>query len=152
MGAHIIPNGMVYVGHPNSPSAAGLGCVIDPSLRIVLPIRGGASEEIGYWPSYQSITPSARGAFLQWLSSGKSDPDVGIGYVFLYFYGLERRLLVDRPASDEEAVLVGEIQRLRSIYAGNGSFESYSSKLIEAVAFFCLTAVTSPSARVTHRI
>nr|WP_276556854.1 TerB N-terminal domain-containing protein [Rhodoblastus acidophilus] len=135
VGAHTIPNGMVYIGHPDSPYAAGLGCVIDPSLTIALPIRSGSSEEMGYWPSYQSITPSARGAFLQWLSSGKSDPNIGIGYVFLYFYGLERRLLIDRPDSDEEAVLVEEIQRLRSIYAGNGSFDSYSRKLIEAVAF-----------------
>ena len=40
---------------------------------------------MGYWPSYSSISPEARAAYLGWLSTGKSDPQADIGYVFLYF-------------------------------------------------------------------
>lgn len=135
VGAHSILNGMVYVGQSSSQNEAGAGCVIDPSLAVAPPLGGNVSEQMGYWPSYQSITPSARGAYLQWLSSGKLNPDIGIGYVFLYFYGIERRLLVDRPDADEETLLLAEVGRLRSIYSRNGSFDGYSRRLIEAVDF-----------------
>jgi hypothetical protein len=135
VGGHSISNGMVYIGEPGSRYDSGAGCIIDPSLPVAPPIGGDVSEQMGYWPSYQSITPTARGAYLRWLSSGKSNPNVAIGYVFLYFYGLERRLLVDRCAADEEELLLAEIVRLRSLYARNHSFDSYSQRLIEAVEF-----------------
>jgi hypothetical protein len=135
VGEHSIFNGMVYTGGPSSRYDPSAGCIIDPSLHVAPPIGGDVSEQMGYWPSYQSITPTARGAYLRWLSSGKSNPDIAIGYVFLYFYGLERRLLVDRCAADEEALLLAEVVRLRSVYSRNRSFDAYSRRLIEAVEF-----------------
>jgi len=48
-----------------------------------------------YWPSYCEVSPRARAAYLRWLEDGRRDESTYIGYVFLFFYGLERRLLGD---------------------------------------------------------
>ena len=127
---HTITGGMVYIGSVTAGALSGTGCVIDPALAVAT-----ESEQVpalGYWPAYADIAPACRGAYLRWLAAGKCQPDADIGYIFLYFYGLERRLLVDRPPTDERAALVAEVERLRSVYAGNHSFEGYSRRLIEA--------------------
>jgi len=58
----------------------------------------------------------ARRQGLRWLVDGRQDPNCYIGYVFLYFYGLERRLLVDGRASPAAAAeresLLAEVRRL----------------------------------------
>lgn len=138
---HAIADGMVYVGRflaadPNGEAWAAREP--DPSLiNPDLPISAAAPDLVGstmtYWPSYAAIQPAARAAYLRWLSTGKSDPQAYIGYVFLYFYGLERRLFVDRASPDEAGRLVAEVERLRAIYAGNGSFDRYSRALLDAV-------------------
>ena len=125
----VIADGMIYVGKSGSHGPEGAGCVIDPSLPI------GPAEKataLGYWPSYGDITAACRSVYLQWLSDGRRRPETDIGYVFLFFYGLERRLLVDRPAAQEASALIAEIHRLRSIYGANNSFEGYSRRLIGA--------------------
>lgn len=130
---HTILDGMVYIGQTTPYQSDGNGCVIDPSLPVSAPTQGSGVDKLGYWPSYKGISAASRGIYLDWLSSGKSTPDIDIGYVFLYFYGLERRLLIDRPPPDEEALLIDEVARLRSIYSGNGSFDGYSRRLIETI-------------------
>ena len=89
---------------------------------------------MGYWPSYDEITPEARAAYLQWLGTGRSHPSACIGYVFLFFYGIERRVLVD-IANDpmlswEIPPLRAEVQRLLSIYGGNDSFHRYATRFL----------------------
>lgn len=130
---HTIQDGSVYSGQSAEYQTDGSGCIIDASLKVANSAILG--EKLGYWPSYRTISPSARFSYLQWLSSGKSDPTVDIGYVFLYFYGLERRLLADRPPVEEETHLLAEVVRLRSIYSDNHSFSGYSRNLVEAVEF-----------------
>lgn len=95
----------------------------------------GSGCPLGYWPSYRTLTPECRRLYLEWLASGKQAPDQDIGYVFLYFYGLERRLLIDEPTPEEVRTLAADVERLRLIYAGNHSFNGYSRRLLEAVAF-----------------
>ncbi|MDC6726156.1 TerB N-terminal domain-containing protein, partial [Leclercia adecarboxylata] len=51
----------------------------------------------------------------------------------LYFYGLERRLIIDNPSPDEETLLVVEVERLQAAYASDGSFKEYSAALLSAV-------------------
>lgn len=104
-------------------------CLINPNLVAVDP--RGRVPEIPYYPSYVDLEPNARGAYLRWLASGRSDPTIGIGYVFLYFYGLERRLILDQ-ASDEHDALVGEVRRLHEIYGSNYSFDRYARHLLDA--------------------
>lgn len=130
---HVVPNGMIYLGKAAPYQSDGSGCIVDPSLPIAAPSAGNAQEKLGYWPSYANVSPGCRGTYLRWLSSGKCDPETDIGYVFLYFYGLERRLLVDQPPPGEVELLVAEVVRLRGIYSGNGSFDGYSRRLIETV-------------------
>ncbi len=137
---HTIPGGMVYVGNAGGAQYEGTGCVIDPALPVARVAEQDPSAKMGYWPSYRDISPSCRLIYLRWLSTGKADPATDIGYVFLYFYGLERRLLVDRPGPEEGALLVAELRRLRSIYAGNGSFDGYSRALLETVEMIRLLA------------
>lgn len=130
---HIVPNGMIYLGKASSYQSDGGGCVVDPSLPVRTPSATNPGEKLGYWPSYSNITPVCRGTYLRWLSTGKCDPETDVGYVFLYFYGLERRLLADHPPQAEVDILIAEVVRLRGIYSGNGSFDGYSRRLIEAV-------------------
>lgn len=134
-----ISGGLLYVGaHLPAPN----GRDTDPALIVPLlpvnlrrPDRHGVS--MSYWPSYSRISPEARGAYLQWLADGRSDPEAYIGYVFLYFYGLERRLLVDSGQSPqavtERGALIAEIRRLLSIYRSNGSFRGYAQSLLGAM-------------------
>ena len=93
-----------------------------------------AGTKMGYWPSYSSIPPDCRAAYLHWLLDGRRAPGAYIGYVFLYFYGLERRLLVDSQRSPaaraEHPALVREVERLLRIYGANGSFSGYAGNLL----------------------
>jgi hypothetical protein len=123
---------MIYVGKASQQYGQHDGCVIDPKLPVG---SAGTAGPLGYWPSYQGVSPDCRKRYLDWLASGKQAADIDIGYVFLYFYGLERRLLLDNPPPAEVQALVQELQRLRSLYASNRSFERYSQNLLEAVEF-----------------
>jgi hypothetical protein len=134
---------MIYVGKSAPYQSDGSGCVIDPALAVMMPADGGVDERMGYWPSYANISPACRGTYLRWLSSGKRTPETDIGYVFLYFYGLERRLLADQPPPSEVELLIAEVVRLREIYSGNGSFDGYSRRLIETVE--TARAITDPA-------
>ena len=134
VGDCVISDGMVYVAKP-LPSLAGAMATTVRLTRLcqlfVQPWRHrGWAGILAVVPADTAFVPRK---YLQWLSSGKRAPDIEIGYVFLYFYGLERRLLVDRPPADEEDHLLAEVVRLRSIYSYNGSFGSYSGSLLEAV-------------------
>jgi hypothetical protein len=132
IGRTVIPGGMIYVGKPSEQYGQHDGCFIDPRLPVG---SAGTAGPLGYWPSYQGASPDCRKRYLDWLASGKQSTDIDIGYVFLYFYGLERRLLLDTPPPAEIQALVQELERLRSLYHSNRSFDRYSQNLIEAVQF-----------------
>lgn len=84
-------------------------------------------DEIGYWPSYSDLNPGQRGMFLNWLATGKNDSKIDIGYVFIYFYGLEYRVLKENK---DYKSIAQEIIRLRKIYSSNNSFKNYSEGLL----------------------
>jgi len=127
--------GGLYVG-------SGLGSVgqteiepalIDPRLRADVAQRDYSIRRLDYWACYSTATPEARGAYLNWLASGRSDPIADLGYVFLYFYGLERRALADIDESAEQHELnaiVAEVHRLLAIYSHSSSFRAYASSLL----------------------
>jgi hypothetical protein len=134
VGGIAIPGG-VYVGSElhRQDGLGGENCLIDPSLSIS-PIQADFSgAHMPYWPSYGLINPACRTAYLRWLAGDRSDPAAYIGYVFLYFYGLERRLMLD-DAGEETAAIIAEVQRLHSIYHDNHSFNRYASALLGAAA------------------
>jgi tellurite resistance protein len=131
-----IPHGLIYVGEVLLDSA-GYGndaCLINPKLDVVPAISSFISPEMGYWPKYESIPAQCRGAYLSWLAGDRRDPQANIGYVFLFFYGLERRLLLDRMktalSEQDHAAIVAEIGRLLEIYGENHSFRGYAKNLL----------------------
>ncbi len=137
---YIINDGMIYVGKTYPSTSYGNqkhdSSVIDPSLPIK-PFNFDDSYNrnlVDYYPEYKSISPEARNIYLIWLSSGRSDTKIEIGYVFLFYYGLERRILVDGEREilsyEEKEYLHNEIYRLISIYGGNKSFYSYASSFV----------------------
>jgi uncharacterized tellurite resistance protein B-like protein len=110
--------------------------LIDPSLPIDWRRPDHTGGGMRYWPSYDSIAPQSRAAYLSWLAGGRSDPRAYIGYVFLFFYGLERRVLVDATGDTHHPdviAAVAEVTRLLGIYGYNGSFRSYGSGFLEFV-------------------
>jgi len=44
-----------------------------------------------YYPTYAGLNPEQRWIYLNWLQNPSES--INIGYVFLYYYGLERQLL-----------------------------------------------------------
>ena len=134
-----IPGGLIYVGTElKTPSGANDPCLIDPSKSVAT--QGDYTErQMGYWPSYSEISATARRAYLNWLAGGRKDPEADIGYVFIFFYGLERRAILD-AAKDDAAkadwpVIATELRRLLDIYGEkSGSFRSYAGSLLDWVS------------------
>lgn len=135
LGQRMNPVGHNSGGYYDDSSEASL---IDDTLKIYPTSYIYEDSSLGYWPSYSSLSPEARGAYLSWLTSDRCDASCPIGYVFIYLYGLERRALVDSRDSnisdDEFYSLFKEICRLRSVFNENRSFRNYSSQLLEAMS------------------
>ena len=134
-----ISGGMVYIGR-RGESVDGYEtepCLIDPSLSVGWESPDWAGTTMGYWPSYDRIDRRARAAYLNWLIDGRRYTDACIGYVFLFFYGLERRLIFDLDADFEHpdaAMLVAEIERLVGFYGDDRPFADYAWSLLDFAA------------------
>ena len=72
---------------------------------------------LSYYPSYAELEPEQKWIYLDWLCDVEKPID--IGYVFIFYYGLERRLLLEDFDSAFDM-----IQRLR-LYHHNASFQTY---------------------------
>lgn len=110
----LIEDGMIYTSQrtlawPGEPSA------IITSLSVGR-IAAHPLENFGYYPSYDRISEGQRRCYLEWLCAGRRDVDPAqrsLGYVFIFFYGLERRVLLDR---DRDPALLEEVLRLLQHY------------------------------------
>lgn len=134
-----LPEGMIYVGTSlKTPGGSNDPCLIDPSKQ-VSPSGDYTERQMGYWPSYSEISGSARRSYLNWLAGGRSDPDADVGYVFLFFYGLERRAIVDAAidsvAQADWPAIADELRRLLALYGEkSGSFRGYATELLNWVS------------------
>lgn len=109
--------------------------VFDASLiELPLPTSKSAylAESLPYWPTYHECSPRQRAQYLDWIYSGRKDPSVELGYVFIFFYGLERRILVD---GQDHVCIINELVRLMSIYTQSNSFKNYSATLLWLTIF-----------------
>jgi tellurite resistance protein len=133
-----IRGGQVYVGQSMTAANGGVEPALIDLRKPVAKNGHYTDRHTNYWPNYSDISPQARRAYLLWLADGRSSPDADIGYVFLYFYGLERRIIIDilaeKQAQDELPELGRELKRLYATYAaGSNSFKMYCGQLIEIV-------------------
>ena len=134
-----------FIGPGNQISVAGRsisaplayvtsGSEMDCPAAIVMNARvghGAIAEPLPYWPSYAEATPNQRARYLDWLESGRRDPAVPIGYVFIHFYGLEERALVEQQ---DHAAIESELARLLTLYGENRSFRGYAQNLLSFLA------------------
>ena len=134
-----LKSGLIYIGEPNpgdsdwmmSPAVINLRSPVNMSQPDVL------ARSVGYWPSYSKTTPEARAAYLSWLASPRDNSEDPISWVFLFFMGLERRVIIDTKR-DGNAILdlpsiKNELLRLRSIYGEHTSFNKYSEGLCHLI-------------------
>ncbi|MBB75655.1 MAG: hypothetical protein CMJ75_14210 [Planctomycetaceae bacterium] len=102
---------------------------IDPSL----PVAGKVRREVPnmpYWPGYADISPEHRAIYLKWLAGGRMRSDLDAGYMFLFFYGLERRFMVDTPPDDVKRVILSEVMRLKVLFGGSSLVRRYLSTFV----------------------
>lgn len=128
--------GMVYVGvAPRSKNYGyGIQCraYINPALSVARHGTDKAGKGMPYWPGYSQISPQSRASYLEWLGSGRCDSSYNPGYMFLYFYGLERRFILEKPSETERREILVEVRRLKSLYPENGSVQRYLGEFIHA--------------------
>jgi hypothetical protein len=58
---------------------------------------------LGYWPTYISLSPQARGAYLDWLFGERSDPETPI-IMFLFIFMSRAKSLID--GTQEKLIIV----------------------------------------------
>ena len=126
--------GMIYLG--TDQRAGGFHHGNRALILPTLPVAGSrpdiSGDSMPYWPGYSDITPSARAAYLDWLATGRSDTRYGVGYVFLYFYGLERRFFIDSQDLQERRQIIAEVDRLLQIYGEHRSVRRYFEVFLDA--------------------
>lgn len=88
--------------------------------------KGVDDSPLGYFPSYRTMSPGQRYNYVNWLLDVTQPID--IGYVFTFYYGLERHILYGNL---DEAVKM--ILKLRK-YHSHKSFQSYSTGALIAAA------------------
>ncbi|MCY4191676.1 MAG: TerB N-terminal domain-containing protein [Rhodospirillaceae bacterium] len=128
--------GMIYIGRGSRTRRNGHpdNAFIDTSKTVSRTSNDYEGCGMGYWPSYSEISPRSRATYLDWLSNGRSDTRYNVGYVFLYFYGLERRVFVDKTDSKERADIVAEVHRLLETYGHDRSIRCYLGNFINAAS------------------
>lgn len=108
---------------------ANMRDMVDPTiqepslLNPVEPVAASSSdmEPLGDYPMYQLLTPEQRRGYIDFLAGDRASTD-DIGFVFLYLYGLERRLIIDgkKPGEVtdvERDALIDELVRLYDAFA-----------------------------------
>ena len=141
-----IERGFFYFGG-QLEALAGYGTepsLIDERLSVSPPsaIRSTkaiySDESLGYWPTYGQLSALCRGIYLDWLASDRTNLHMPIGYVFIYFNGLERRVIesisIDNVSDDEFIAIYNEAFRLHNIYGKQSSFHNYSVHFLEFMA------------------
>jgi TerB-C domain/TerB N-terminal domain len=93
----------------------------------------GMELPLPYYPNYSAITAEQRRNYLEWLARGLVDdhPDLREhGYLFLYFYGLERRVFVDEELEDETFYRVTEFLVRYGSFGRSASLRTYLSRFL----------------------
>lgn len=150
VGSYCLP-GFVYVGDSLKGISTHVStepALIRPQLKLdeAKPDRNG--NWISEWPSYSEIPSASRAAYLEWLADGRCDPQIPLGYVYLFFYGLERRVLRDfrrakRPILTELCTIMIEVERLQNLYGDQETFGEKTGQFLEICRFLLPNQITA---------
>jgi hypothetical protein len=140
---YVLTDGMIYVGDALSGVSDRVSiepCLICPQLKVDSDKPDREGHWMTHWPSYSEIPSACRAAYLEWLAHGRNDPDIHISYVFLFLYGLERRVLHDLRNTTEDCTqeltdLMAEVERLMVLYGHNESFLRDAGNFLEVCWF-----------------
>ncbi|MBL8925042.1 MAG: TerB N-terminal domain-containing protein, partial [Pseudonocardia sp.] len=141
---------MIYVGrHLRSAIGTTEPALINPDLPVARHRCATTGHDLAPYPSYHLISAAERAAYLAWLADGRRDAQVPIGVVWLFFFGLERRVLLDAAGDPavrlEFPVIAEEVRRLRALYGtANPSFHTCSSSLLDAVELLSVHSAERP--------
>jgi len=104
------------------------------AIDVAQTFSGGMVDpgRLSYWPRYVDLGVQQRRYYLRWLADGRRVVPAELGYAFLFFYGLERRALIDQA---DDLLIFEEVMRLRRLYRDSGqavsrSWDSYSSSFL----------------------
>lgn len=136
MGDTPVRGGLFYAGVNMSEMVEpkiGEPSLLDPTVSIA-----ESSENMSplpAYPMYNFLSPEQRKGYIEFLASDRTTAK-DIGFVFLYLYGLERRLILDIQKPDEVCeedrnVIIDEIVRLYDTFgAESRSLCHYISLLL----------------------
>ena len=126
--------GMIYLlpmSHPEARRTRGRG-FIDAELPVSPVVGPNSVKRLSGIPSYYDLSPSERGAYLDWLCGERDNGHGDVPFAFLYFFGIERRFFVDLPPVTERQQLFVEVQRLYQAFRNVPALCSRLSAFLEA--------------------
>jgi hypothetical protein len=97
-------------------------------LRVTKPNNYEGVPHPDYYPSYKGLNPEQRWIYLDWLKDVSKK--IYIGYVFIYYYGLERQLLFGNFNSAFDEIIL-----LRNCHSDNSLYFYSDTSLL----FSCLS-------------
>lgn len=129
----LIDGGMIFTSErslpwPGEPSAIITSLSVGQTAAHPL-------ADFGYYPSYDRISAEQRRCYLEWLAGGRKDAEPAqrsLGYVFIFFYGLERRIILER---DRDPSLIEEMIRLLQHYGSAHKSRSLRSYFLQLLHF-----------------
>ncbi len=114
--------------------------LVDPRKPVLARPPAVRARLTDYWPSYSRLSPEARASYLHWLAGGRQDPDADPAFVTLFFYGLERHVLLDgvkvKGSREHWPAIEAELARLHSLYGKASS--TLSGQLLELLQYMQL--------------
>ena len=148
--------GMVYVGSPPQIGSSYYGescrAYIDPSLSVARVGSNRNGDGMSYWPGYSNIPAVCRATYLDWLAGGRQDGTINPGYMFLFFYGLERRFLVEQPTDDEKQEIIAEVERLKALFSHNYSAQRYLGEFLDIARIMAMGGISLDDATLKQAI
>nr|NYT99376.1 hypothetical protein [Stenotrophomonas sp. SbOxS2] len=135
IGGVAIRGGLFYTGVKlDSPNGDTEPSLVN-SVLAVAPY-GDYRGSTNYWLAYAQLSPSERRAYLTWLASDRTDSNCSISYVRLYFFGLERRVLLDSVTDPESRkdwpAIKQALRKLGSAYGEiYGPIRGYTNSLLD---------------------
>lgn len=81
--------------------------------------------------SYQRLNPVNRATYLQWLADGRQSDDILFHYVWLFYFGLERRLYWDQNVPNAERKVL--LEEVFNLYLRFGHIQHFATCALECL-------------------